>query len=128
MPILRLAVHAPFTVGEHTGNGPDLRCRAVFSPALVTPGSNASDPLGHLGTQERAVLFVLVESAGKVVSRRELARRVGIAELSERRCDSLLVGVRRVLGPDAIVTVRSRGWMLQPAAIDALQAMLDTAD
>jgi len=81
-----------------------------------------------LGTQERAVLFVLVESAGKVVSRRELARRVGIAELSERRCDSLLVGVRRVLGPDAIVTVRSRGWMLQPAAIDALQAMLDTAD
>lgn len=91
----------------------------------MTPGSNASDPLGHLGTQERAVLFVLAESAGKVVSRRELARRVGIAELSERRCDSLLVGVRRVLGPEAIVTVRSRGWMLQPAAFDAVRALLD---
>ena len=73
--------------------------RSVFSPALVTPGPDATDPLGHLGTQERAVLFALAESAGKVVSRRELARRVGIADLSERRCDSLLVGVRRVLGP-----------------------------
>jgi len=48
----------------------------------------------------------------RLVSRRELARRVGIADLSERRCDSLLVGVRRVLGADAIRTVRSRGWML----------------
>jgi DNA-binding response OmpR family regulator len=78
-----------------------------------------------LGTQERAVLFALAERAGKVVSRRELARRVGIAELSERRCDSLLVGVRRVLGPDAIVTVRSRGWMLRPEALDAFPGLLD---
>ena len=100
---------------------------SVFSPALVTPGSNASDPLGHLGTQERAVLFALAESAGKVVSRRELARRVGIAELSERRCDSLLVGVRRVLGADAIVTVRSRGWMLQVEAAEALAGLLGQA-
>jgi hypothetical protein len=53
---------------------------------------------------------------GKVVSRRELARRVGLADHSARRCDSLLVGVRRVLPPGAIRTVRSRGWMLEPAA------------
>lgn len=81
-----------------------------------TGGPHATDPLGHLGTQERAVLFALAEDAGKVVSRRELARRIGIENLSERRCDSILVGVRRVLGPDAIRTVRSRGWMLQPSA------------
>jgi DNA-binding response OmpR family regulator len=101
---------------------------SVFSPALVTPGSNANDPLGHLGTQERAVLFVLAESAGKVVSRRELARRVGIADLSERRCDSLLVGVRRVLGHDAIRTVRSRGWMLELHALPATAALVDHAN
>ena len=88
----------------------------MFSPAPVTPGPCVIDPLGHLGTQERAVLFALAEDAGKVVSRRELARRIGIENLSERRCDSLLVGVRRVLGPDAIRTVRSRGWILQPSA------------
>ncbi|MEO6125304.1 MAG: helix-turn-helix domain-containing protein [Ilumatobacteraceae bacterium] len=99
----------------------------MFSPARVTPGPDASAPLGHLGAHERAVLFALAESAGKVISRRELARRVGIAELSERRCDSLLVGVRRMLGPDAIITVRSRGWMLQRAAFDALQELLDEA-
>ena len=92
----------------------------MFSPAPVTGhpqtgGPHATDPLGHLGTQERAVLFALAEDAGKVVSRRELARRIGIENLSERRCDSILVGVRRVLGPDAIRTVRSRGWMLEPA-------------
>ncbi|MCU1401285.1 MAG: hypothetical protein JWN62_4394, partial [Acidimicrobiales bacterium] len=92
----------------------------VFSPALVTPGSNAIDPLGHLGTQERAVLLALAEDAGKVVSRRELARRIGVENLSERRCDSILVGVRRVLGPDAIRTVRSRGWMLQPNALGSV--------
>ena len=94
---------------------------AVFSSAPVTDrtpfgGSCAVDPLGHLGTQERAVLIVLDNEAGKVVSRRELARRIGIENLSERRCDSLIVGVRKVLGPDAIRTVRSRGWMLEPAA------------
>jgi DNA-binding response OmpR family regulator len=93
---------------------------SVFSSAPVTSAPHAGeprviDPLGHLGTQERAVLIALAEDAGKVVSRRELARRIGIENLSERRCDSILVGVRRVLGPDAIRTVRSRGWMLQPS-------------
>jgi DNA-binding response OmpR family regulator len=81
-----------------------------------TDDPDVLDPLGHLGAQERAVLFALAEDAGKVVSRRELARRIGVENLSERRCDSILVGVRRVLGPDAIRTVRSRGWILQPGA------------
>lgn len=91
---------------------------SMFSPAPVTPCADAHDPPWHLGTQERAVLSALAEDAGKVVSRRELARRIGVENLSERRCDSILVGVRRVLGPDAIRTVRSRGWMLQPHVLD----------
>jgi hypothetical protein len=37
---------------------------------------------------------------------------VGIADLSERRCDSLIVGVRRALGASRVRTVRRRGWML----------------
>ena len=99
---------------------------SVFSPAPVTPGADAHGPLVHLGTQERAVLSALAEDAGKVVSRRELARRIGVENLSERRCDSILVGVRRVLGPDAIRTVRSRGWMLRPHALVEAGVQLDS--
>ena len=65
------------------------------------------------------MLNVLLINRGRVISRRELARRAGLADLSERRCDSLLVAIRRALGPKSVVTVRSRGWMLSSEAVDA---------
>lgn len=55
---------------------------------------------------------VLADNAGRVLSRGELARRAGIADLSTRRCDSLIVGIRRRVGPERVRTVRRRGWML----------------
>lgn len=55
---------------------------------------------------------VLADNAGRVVSRAEIARRAGIADLSARRCDSLIVGIRRRIGADRVRTVRRRGWML----------------
>jgi hypothetical protein len=54
----------------------------------------------------------LESNAGRVLSRVELARRAGIADLSERRCDSLIVGIRRCVGAERVRTVRRRGWML----------------
>ncbi|MEY2523433.1 MAG: hypothetical protein QOJ66_1998 [Ilumatobacteraceae bacterium] len=69
------------------------------------------------------MLSVLLVNRGRVISRRELARRAGLANLSERRCDSLLVAIRRALGPQSVVTVRSRGWMLNDEAIDAASAL-----
>ncbi len=71
------------------------------------------------------MLSVLVANRGRVLGRRELARQAGMANLSERRCDGVLVGLRRFLGPDAITTVRSRGWMLSEAAIPVAQQVLD---
>jgi DNA-binding response OmpR family regulator len=69
-------------------------------------------PLDGLTPQERAVYTVLSESSGRVLSRSEIARRAGIAELNDRRCDSLIVGIRRRIGSDRVRTVRRRGWML----------------
>ena len=76
-------------------------------------------PLALLTAQEQAVYHVLASNAGRVLSRSEIARRAGISALSERRCDSLIVGIRRRIGADRIVTVRRRGWMLVSSAVSA---------
>lgn len=55
---------------------------------------------------------VLASHMGRVLSRTEIARRAGLSDLSARRCDSLIVGIRRAIGHDRVVTVRRRGWML----------------
>ena len=70
------------------------------------------------------MLAVLVANRNRVVGRRELARQAGLAELNQRRCDSLLVGVRRQLGPESIITVRSRGWILADHAVSVAEALL----
>jgi DNA-binding response OmpR family regulator len=70
------------------------------------------------------VLAVLIAHRGRVLGRRELARLAGLSQLSERRCDSVLVGIRRALGPDAIRTVRSRGWMLDERVADIASKLL----
>jgi DNA-binding response OmpR family regulator len=67
-------------------------------------------PNGPLSDTERAVLDALLSVNGRVISRAELAERSGLADLSARRVDSILVGLRRHIGTDAIVTVRARGW------------------
>lgn len=61
---------------------------------------------------EAAVLAVLTDAGGRVVSRQELTRRAGLRDASPRRVDSVLVNLRRSLGHDAISTVRGRGWRL----------------
>lgn len=77
------------------------------------PRLQDSHPLERLTPQERAVYLALAANAGRVVSRSELARAAGITDLNDRRCDSLLVGVRRAVGADRVRTVRRRGWMLR---------------
>jgi DNA-binding response OmpR family regulator len=86
----------------------------VSNPVLSDEVTRLQDsrPLEHLTPQERAVYDVLEANSGRVLSRHEIARAAGIGDLSERRCDSLIVGVRRAVGPERVRTVRRRGWML----------------
>jgi DNA-binding response OmpR family regulator len=77
-----------------------------------------------LTASEQAVLRVLVDHAGRVVTRRDLARLAGLSDHHTRRCDSILVGIRRQLGAGAVRTVRSRGWLLETAVARHAQALL----
>lgn len=58
------------------------------------------------------MLAALDAAGGRVLSRSELSRAAGLAGLSPRRVDSVLVALRRRLPPGALVTVRGRGWAL----------------
>jgi DNA-binding response OmpR family regulator len=80
--------------------------------ALAPPEPETSHPLEALTPQERAVYLVLASEPNRVHTRHEIARAAGISDLNQRRCDSLIVGIRRVLGSDRLITVRRRGYLL----------------
>ena len=82
------------------------------APEQPVPSAERPHPLERLTAQERAVFEVLAANAGRVMSRQELARRAGLAGLGTRRCDSLIVGIRRGVGAHRVRTVRRRDWML----------------
>lgn len=71
-------------------------------------------PPDPLPPREAAVLAALEAASGRVLSRSELSRAAGLTGLSPRRVDSVLVSLRRRLPEGALVTVRGRGWALQP--------------
>lgn len=75
---------------------------------------------------ETAVLAVFVENAGRVVSRDTLRRSAGLQHCTERRCDSVVSSIRAMLGNNALLTVRSRGWMLSPDAVAVARDLLVT--
>ena len=88
----------------------DCKPDAVWVDTARGEAGRGGEPL-PLSRQEFSVLAALAASSGRVVARNELARRAGLSA-SPRRCDQLLVGVRRALGPDSVRTVRGRGWIL----------------
>jgi len=78
----------------------------MSSPAPVPYSS-----LSALSEADLAVLRVLVDRAGRITSREDLNKLAGLSG-SQRRCEAVLVNLRRALGDGAIVTIRRRGWML----------------
>ena len=81
-------------------------------------------PDSILSDADLAVLRVLWDHRGKVVGRDSIRRLAGFHDVSERRVDSCLVALRRRIGPQHLVTVRQRGWMLTPEGAVRAWALL----
>jgi len=65
-----------------------------------------------LSPRQFSVLELL--ATGRVVTRAELIQHAGLQGLSDRRCEGILLGLRKIIGDDAIVNLRKRGWRLLP--------------
>lgn len=110
----------------HQWNGSDSHSvhtaltRPKEAPPTLLGVDSARESPAALSVTDLAVLAVLTDNQGRVVSRDTIRRVAGLDGLSERRIDSSIVVLRRHLGAEALVTVRRRGWMLTDAgAVEA---------
>lgn len=78
-----------------------------------------------LTPNDLAVLGALLASQGRIISRKVLSRNAGLSSQSERQVDVSLVAIRKVLGKDALLTVRSRGWMLSETGTQQAKKFLN---
>jgi DNA-binding winged helix-turn-helix (wHTH) protein len=93
--------------------------------SLAPEALSAAASSEALSQREVVLLQTLLANQGRVVTRTELARAVGLRQQA-RRVDVHLVNVRRALD-DRLINVRGRGWMV-PQGYElspACQAELD---
>lgn len=81
----------------------------IVSPSFPK-NSPASGVVDALNQREVILLQTLLANQGRVVTRTELARAIGLRQQA-RRVDVHLVNVRRALD-DRLMNVRGRGWMV----------------
>jgi DNA-binding winged helix-turn-helix (wHTH) protein len=79
---------------------------------------------GLLSETDLSILRVLLDAKGRVVSRESILRLAGLDNVSARRADASLVVLRKVFGPENVITVRRRGWMLSEEAHKAAEKLL----
>lgn len=97
---------------------------------LHSYGARMPDSVSHVQTPgvlsetDLSILRVLLDTKGRVVSRESILRLAGLDNVSTRRADSSLVVLRKVLGPENVITVRRRGWMLSEEAHNAAEKLL----
>ncbi|KGA14119.1 hypothetical protein GM51_17995 [freshwater metagenome] len=77
-----------------------------------------------LSQTDCGVLRVLLSQHGRIISRDTIQRIAGLDSVSTRRVDASIVVLRRILGTEAIITVRRRGWMLADDAVAATEELL----
>jgi DNA-binding winged helix-turn-helix (wHTH) protein len=99
------------------------------SQGADTPEKTPSYPfdMPALTTTDLAILKALAENYGRVVGREYLMRTAGLDGSAPRRVDASLVVLRKTLGPDAVVSVRRRGWMLTEDGYREATAILSSS-
>ena len=92
---------------------------------MSSPAPVPSSCLSALTEADLAVLRVLVHRAGRITNRDDLNKLAGLSG-SQRRCEAVLVNLRKALGVGAIVTIRRRGWMLDNSVVAAAIALINS--
>lgn len=87
-------------------------------------GSTPLTPWPTLSQTDCGVLRVLLGQHGRIISRDTIQRMAGLDSVSTRRVDASIVVLRRILGTEAVITVRRRGWMLTDEAVAATEELL----
>jgi hypothetical protein len=82
-------------------------------PPDSAPFSDSSSAPHTLGSQQRAMLTLMAQRPGRLVTRDELAAKLGLPQLTPRRAGVLVDGINDVLGPGTITAVPRRGWMMR---------------
>jgi two-component system OmpR family response regulator len=72
-------------------------------------------PLG-LSRSQLELLAILLANRHRVVSRAELSEALGLSR--GRSVDVLLSGLRREIGRDFVRNIRTRGWIVEPEALE----------
>lgn len=97
----------------------------LYVATMISDASVPSSPNG-LSEIDLAVLRVLIARSGKITSRDDLNKLAGLNG-SQRRCEAVLVNLRKALGDGAIVTIRRRGWMLDSSVASLAAALMNSS-
>ena len=92
--------------------------------ATVDEPSKNADAKPMLSGTDLQVLRVLIHQQGRIISRDTIQRMAEFDSVSARRVDASIVVLRRHLGPDAVLTVRRRGWMLAESSLESATDLL----
>jgi hypothetical protein len=113
---MRPNVHAAFTIDEQARNRPFLRFGGMTYPFFATPYPDEKVTGPIFGSEQRAIVGVMVRNPGRVLTPDELCGGLTPMSRTPRRMDTLIGGIRDALGPDAVVAVPRRGWTYLPSS------------
>lgn len=84
----------------------------MIYPPNVTPFPDVPTAEITLGAQHRALLTLMAQRPGHVVTPEQAAAKLGLPSLTPRRAGDLVRDINAVLGTEAVIPVERRGWKL----------------